>query len=250
MTDVILTGQNGQQFRATAQQAEALENLSEARKGGIATVYGYVPKTGYVKDQYPVVDMQVLTRFSTENLYKRKMTALSEIRFSDVKPHVNSDPVLSKMDETDLLALFNERKSKEVDSMNTTLSGDRSDSHRQGHDRCYAHIADGVKVNFVTEKDKDGLMQPVLTDGLPTVASIMVSYLEINRTTRKEGEYKVVNSGAPVRMSNAIGKVLNSRSVGLKMLSLKEDNFERLIVSRKSYLPEDVANIPDDILNG
>ena len=81
--------------------------------------------------------------------------------------------------------------------MNTTLSGDRSDSHRAGHDRCYAHVADGVKVNFVTEKDKDGLMQPVLTDGLPTAASIMVSYLEINRTTRKEGEYKVVNSGAP-----------------------------------------------------
>lgn len=249
MSHVTLTDLNGQSFRATAAQAEALESLSEARKGGIATVYGYTPTTGYVKDKYPVVDMQVLTRFSTENLYKRKMAALSDIRFSDVKPHIDADPVLAAMNETDLMTIFNDRKAKEVESMNTTLSGDRSDAHRQGHDRCYARVADGVKVNFVTEK-VDGLMQPVLTDGLPTVASIMVSYLEINRTVREAGEYKTVNSGAPVRMSNVIAKVLNSRSVGLKMLSLKEDNFERLIVSRKSYLPEDVATIPDDILNG
>lgn len=249
MTYTILTDLNGQQFRATESQAEALESLSEARKGGIATVYGYTPTTGYVKDKYPVVDMQVLTRFSTENLYKRKMAALSDIRFSDVKPHIDADSVLAAMDEADLMALFNDRKAMEVASMNTTLSGDRSDAHRQGHDRCYARVADGVKVNFVTEK-VDGLMQPVLTDGLPTVASIMVSYLEINRTVREAGEYKTVNSGAPVRMSNIIAKVLNSRSVGLKMLSLKEDNFERLIVARKAYLPEDVATIPDDILNG
>jgi hypothetical protein len=51
-------------------------------------------------------------------------------------------------------------------------------------------------------------------------------------------------------MSNAISKALNKRSVGLKFLSLKEGNFERLIVARKSYLPEDVAGIPADILNG
>ncbi len=250
MTYQTLTDLNGQTFRATAAQVEALENLSEARKGGIATVYGYRPTSGYVKDKYPVQDMQMLTRFSTENLYKRKMAALSDIRFSDVKPHIDADPVLSKMDETALLTLFNDRKAGEVSSMNTTLSGDRSDAHRQGHDRCYARVADGVKVHFVTEKDADGIMQPVLTDGLPTVASIMVSYLEISKTVREAGEYKTVNSGAPVRMSNAIAKVLNSRSVGLKMLSLKEDNFERLIVARKAYLPEDVANIPDDILNG
>jgi hypothetical protein len=250
MSFVILTDLNGQQFRATAAQSEAIDSLSVARKGGIATVYGYMPTTGYVKDKYPVQDMQIITRFSTERLYARKMAALSEIRFSDVRDHIAADPVLSVMNEAELLTLFNTRKADEVASMNTTLSGDRSDAHRQGHDRCYASMAEGIRVHFVTEKDEEGLMQPVLTDGLPTVASIMVTYLELNRNVRVKGEYKVVNSKAPVRMSNAISKVLNAKSVGLKTMSLKEDNFERLIIDRKAYLPEDVGTIPSDILNG
>lgn len=245
MTHTILTDLNGQKFRATAEQAEALESLSVARQGGIATVYGYVATSGRVKPT--VYDAQLITRFSVENLYKRKMAALSDLRFSDVKEFIDADPVLSKLSETELLTIFNTRKAKEVDSMNTTLSGDRSDAHRQGHDRCYARVTDGIKVHFVTEK-VDGIMQPVLTDGLPTVASIMVACLELNRNVREPGEYKVVKSGAPVLMSNAIAKVLNSRSVGLKFLSLKEGNFERLIVARKSYLPEDVQRIPSDIL--
>lgn len=248
MTHLILTDLNGQQFRATAEQAEALESLSVARQGGIATVYGYVATSDRVKPT--VYDAQLITRFSVENLYKRKMAALSEIRFSDVRPFIDADPILSKLSETELLTIFNDRKAKEVDSMNTTLTGDRSDAHRQGHDRCYAHVADGVKVHFVTEKDADGLMQPVLTDGLPTVASIMVACLELNRNVREPGEYKVVKSGAPVLMSNAISKALNKRSVGLKFLTLKESNFERLVVARRSYLPEEVAGIPSDILNG
>lgn len=243
----ILTGLNGQQFHATAAQVEALESLSVARQGGIATVYGYKATSG--RTVPTVYDAQLITRFSTENLYKRKMAALSDIRFSDVKEHIAADPVLSALSETELLTIFNERKAKEVASMNTTLEGDRSDAHRQGHDRCYTHVAEGVKVHFVTEK-VDGLMQPVLTDGLPTVESIMVSVLELNRNVREKGEYKVVKSGAPVLMSKAIEKVLNKRSVGLKFLTLKGDNFERLIVARKAYLPEDVAGIDDDILNG
>ena len=247
MTHTILTDLNGQKFRATAEQAEALESLSVARQGGIATVYGYVATSDRVKPT--VYDAQLITRFSVENLYKRKMAALSDLRFSDVKEYIDADPVLSKLPESELLTIFNTRKAKEVDSMNTTLSGDRSDAHRQGHDRCYARVADGIKVHFVTEK-VEGIMQPVLTDGLPTVASIMVACLELNRNVREPGEYKVVKSGAPVLMSNAISKALNKRSVGLKFLSLKEGNFERLIVARKSYLPEDVASIPADILNG
>lgn len=246
MSLVTLTDLNGNQFRATAEQAEALESLSVARSGGIATVYGYVATSDRTKPT--VYDAQFITRFSTEKLYKRKMAALSEIRFSDIRSFIEADPILSKLPETELLTIFNDRKAKEVDSMNTTLSGDRSDAHRQGHDRCYARLAEGIKVHFVTEKDSEGLMQPVLTDGLPTVSSIMVACLELNRTIREPGEYKVKKSGAPVLMSNAIAKVLNSRSVGLKYLTLKEGNFERLIVARKSYLPEDVSSIPADIL--
>lgn len=250
MSLTILTDLNGQQFRATTEQAEALEALAVARAGGIATVYGYQPTSDYVKDQYPVLNLQILTRFSTTRLYERKMAALSDIRFSDVKPIIEKDAVLSALPEAQLMTIFNERKAKEVASMGQTLAGDRSGAHREAHDRCYARVADGIKVHFITEKDADGLMQPVLTDGLPTVASIMVHYLELNREVRKAGEYKVVKSGAPVLMSNAINKLLNQKSVGLKTLSLKEGNFERLVVARKSYLPEDVAGIPGDILGG
>ncbi len=245
MSHTILTDLNGQKFRATNAQAEAIETLTVARQGGIATVYGYVATSDRVKPT--VYDAQILTRFSTGNLYKRKMTALSDIRFSDVRKHIDADPVLKDLPEAELLTLFNTRNASEVESMNKTLTGDRSDAHRQGHDRCYAGLADGIKVHFVTEK-VDGLMQPVLTDGLPTVASIMISCLELNRNVREPGEYKVVKSGPPVRMSKAIEKELNSKSVGIKFLSLKEDNFERLIVARKSYLPEDISSIPSDIL--
>lgn len=247
MSLIQVTDRNGNKFLATPAQAEVLDNLSVARQGGIATVYGYKATSG--RTVPTVYDAQLITRINTENLYKRKMAALSDIRFSDVKEIIAADPVLSALKETELLTIFNERKAKEVSSMGTTLEGDRSDAHRQGHDRCYTHVADGVKVHFVTEK-VDGLMQPVLTDGLPVLASVMVACLELNRHVREKGEYKVVKSGAPVLMSKAIEKVLNQRSVGLKFLSLKEDNFERLIVARKAYLPEDVAGIPDDILNG
>lgn len=247
MTHTILTDTNGQQFRATPAQKEALESLAKARAGGIATVYGYKPTSGYVAGKEPTQDMQLLTRFSTPRLYQRKAAALSEIRFSDVKADIDANPILSALSEIDQMQLFNERKAMQVDSMAKTLQGDRSDAHRQGHDRCYASIAEGVRVHFVTEK-VDGLKHPVLTDGLPTVDSIMVNYLELNKVVRVPGERKVVKSGAAVLMGNIIDKQLNKRSVGLKALSLKEDNFERLIVARTSYLPEDVAGIHPDIL--
>lgn len=194
----ILTDKNGNQFHATPAQAEAIESLSEARKGGIATVYGYKATSGRLVPT--VYDAQLITRINTGNLYKRRAAALSDIRFSDVKAHIAADPVLSALSEMEQMTLFNERKAKEVESMQKTLSGDRNDSHRQGHDRCYGQLADGVKVHYVTEK-VDGLMQPVLTDGLPTVASIMVSCLELNRSIREPGEYKKVNSGAPAGIS-------------------------------------------------
>lgn len=249
MTHVILTDLYGKQFRATPAQQEALESLSASRAGGIATVYGYKPSSGYVKGKEPVQDLQVLTRFSTERLYERKALALSDVTFSSVKADIAADPVLSALSDIELLQLFNDRKAMEVDSLATSLSGSREGAQREAHDRCYAKVADGIRVHFVTEK-VDGLMQPVLTDGLPTVASIMVNVLELSKVVRVPGEYKVVKSGAPVLMGNIIKKQLNSRSVGFKALSLKEDNFERLVLARKSYLPEDVQGIHPDILNG
>lgn len=246
MTHLILTDLDGKQFRATQQQADALASLSVARAGGLATVYGYVATSGRVKPE--TANLTILTRFSTTRLYERKAVALADITFSAVRDAIAKVPKLAALSEVKAIELFNSCKAKMTESMGKTLDGDRSDAHRQGHDRCYARVADGVKVHYDTVKDSDGLMQPVLTDGLPTVKSIMVHYLQISKEVTEKGEYKVVNSGEKVLMDNIIEAQLNSRSVSLKTLSLKEDNFDRLVVARKTYLPEDVSSIPSDIL--
>ena len=248
ITYLILTDVDGNKYRASVQQSSTITALSASRGGGIATVHGYRPTSGYVVDKCPVIDLQVITRFSTEALYKRRMAALSEIRYTDVEKFIKDDVMLAAMTHENSLTLFNNRKAEEVASMNKTVEGDRGDAHRQGHDRCYARIGRGVKINYVTEK-VEGLMQPVLTDGLPTVASIMLSFLEISRVIKTPGEYKIVNSGAPVRMSNCINKMLNSKSVGIKMMSLKEDNFDRLVIDKQTYTADDVQGIPADVLD-
>ena len=116
--------------------------------------------------------------------------------------------------------------------------------HRQGHDRCYATITNGIKVHFVTEKnDEDGLMHPTTVNGYPVVDSIMINALFLNVTTITEGERKVVNSGAPVLMGNAISKVLNQRCVGIRTLSLKADNFEKVVIDHNAIIPENVKGL-------
>lgn len=226
---------------ASRQQADVLEALTLTRKGGFARVYGYKPSSNY--EVPPVQDIVMVTRFSTEKVYERKRKALESITFDDVKDAIAREPKLKALTVAEQEALFNERLQEMVNSLTKTLNGDRSDAHRQGHDRCYLHIAEGVKVNYVTEKGKDGLMHPVLTDGFPTVASIMLTYLENSKVTRVEGVRKVVNSKPPKLMSNAIESVLNKRSVGIKTLSLKEDNFERLVIDNEVVLREDVAGL-------
>lgn len=244
---IVLTDTNGTKFRATKAQAEAIESLSVARAGGIATIRGYSPSTGW--EVRPKYDAQLLTRFNLSNLYARKMAAISDVRFSDIAEGIAADPVLSTLSDTEAMTLFNTRKAMAVESMQKTIEGsDRSDAHRAGHDRCYARMADGIRVHFVTEKDADGIMQPVLTDGMPTVNSIMLSCLELNRTYVAQGVRKVVNSGAPKRISNLIDKTIKSKSVSFKSLSLKEGNFDSLTISRKKYLAEDVTGIDASIL--
>ena len=226
---------------ASQQQADTIEALSNTQKGGFARIYGYKPSSNY--EVSPVQDIVMVTRFSTEKLYARKRKALNSITFNDVKDAIAREPKLSALSLAEQEALFNERLADMVASLSKTLDGDRSDAHRQGHDRCYLHLAEGVKVNYVTEKGTDGLMHPVLTDGFPTVASIMLTYLENSKVTRVEGVRKVVNSKPPKLMSNAIESLLNKRSVSIKTASLKEDNFERLVIDNEVVLCEDVAGL-------
>jgi len=243
MEFVIHETESGCRFRCTKAQSETIDRLETINKGGIGTVHGYTATSRRVTPE--TSDIQFLTAFSTERLYERKLKALDRITFDDVKDTLPMDnPKLSVLTEAKLRQTFDDRKAKEMESLQKTLDGDRSDAHRQGHDRCYCDVGQGIKVHYRTEKDSDGLSQPVLVNGLPVVNSIMLKVLFIKKTVTVPGEYKTVNSGAPVLVSKAIEKTMNLRSVGIKTLALKEDNFDRLVVDRKEFLAEDVEGIP------
>lgn len=236
---VLVESLDGKEVWVTPAQATALDSLSEMQGGGCAGLHGYKPTTGYVES--PVVDIQMLTRFSYTRLIERKRDVLEGITFADVQPAIAKNDKLSALTVVKANEVFEARKQMELDSIERTLSGDRSDAHRQGHDRCYATFAGGIKGHLVTEK-VDGLMEPVTLNGTPILNNIMINYLELNRKVVKEGVRKPKpNSGAPVLMGNAIKSLLNKRSVGFKSASLKDDNFESLVMSKTEFLPEDVA---------
>jgi hypothetical protein len=229
---------NGTTLRVPARLAANLPILTTAHAGGIATVKGYKPTTGYVVS--PVVDIQFISRFSTERLYERRAAALKALTLADVIPFASKDKVLATLSVADLEAAFNARIGQETASLEKTLDGDRSDASREGHDRCYVGIVPGLKFHLETEK-VDGIMVPVLTDGLPTAKSLMVGMLEIRRTYREEGQRKVVNSGIPVRVGNAIQQAFKKRTVSYRTLSLKPDNFDTLTLDSVAFTPADLA---------
>ena len=242
---VLVESVDGKEVWVTPAQAEAIDSLSEMQGGGCAALHGYIPSTGYVES--PVLDIQMLTRFSYTRLIERKRAALEGITFSDVQDAIAKNEKLSALTVVKANEVFETRKAMQLASIEKTLSGDRSDAHRQGHDRCYATFGTGIKGHLVTEK-VDGIMEPVTLNGIPMLNSIMINYLELNRKVVKEGVYKTVNSGAAVLMGNAISSLLNKRSVGFKSASLKEDNFDSLVMSKTEFLPEDVAPNVLDLL--
>jgi hypothetical protein len=236
---VLVASIDDKEVWVTPAQAEALTQLIDAKAGGCAGIHGYIPSTGYIIN--PVVDLQVLTKFSYKKLLKRKRDALETIIFADVQDAIADEIKLSVLGTSDQNALFETRKQALLKSIDTTLEGVRDDAHRQGHDRCYVGFADGIKAHLVTEKGTDGLKYPVMLNGFPVVDSIVLGCIELNRKVIKEGVYKPVNSGAPVLMGNAIESLLNKRSVSYKAISLKADNFDRVVISKQEFLPENVS---------
>ncbi len=246
MTNLItVTANDGRKVKMTAAQAKAVQTLNASRRGGCAAVKGYVPTSNWKVS--PVQDIQLLTNFSTEKLYKRRLEALKAIQFSDIVDKVSGDEKLKNMTIPALKEIFDARKATLIESLERSLDGDRSDAHREAHDRCYVHIGD-VKLHLDTEK-VDGRMEPVVdADGAVLVKTVMVKYLELNVKTVKEGVRKVVNSGAPVRMEKLIESCLNKRSVGFKTLSLKEDNFEEFKIDNRTIEPGEIEDFRDLLL--
>lgn len=232
---------NGQSVWATREQADTLAMLEQTRKGGFARVYGYKATSGRVKPT--VYDATVTTRFSYAKLLERKRNVLNAMTLDDVRPFVKA-PKLLALDDAKLADTFATRKAKELNSIATTEAGNRTDAHRAAHDRCYLNVDTGIVVHYVTVKGDDGLMHPTMLDGFPIVDSIMLNVLEVSRTVREAGEYKVVNSGVDVLMSKAIEAAMKAKGVrSLSRLSLKEDNFERLAIDNEVVLPEDCVGL-------
>ena len=244
---VTATAADGRKVKMTATQASSIETLNNTRKGGCGSVTGYTPNAqGW--EVVPTLNIQLITHFSTMRLYERRKAALEAVEFGDLK-FLASDDVLGNMTIADLVPLFNERKQKLIDSLQTTLDGVRDDEHRKAHDRCYAYIGD-VKVHLETtdgikDNGKKGKVPVENADGSFNVESIMIPYLELSRTETVKGRRKEKKSGAGVLMENMIKGCLNKRSHQIKTLSLKVDNFETFKVDRQTFLPEDVATFGD-----
>lgn len=232
---------NGSKVWATREQADTLAMLEQTRKGGFARIYGYKATTD--RTVPTVYDATVTTRFSYAALVERKRAALEALTLDDVRPFLRGKALAC--DAATLEAEWTARKATEIASFEATANGDRSDAHRQGHDRCYLNVAAGVVVHYVTEK-VDGLMQPVLLDGFPMANSIMLNCLEVSRNVREAGEYKVVNSGVPVLISKAIKAAMKAKGVrSMNRVTLKEGNFERVAIDSNVVLPEDVVSLAE-----
>lgn len=239
-TDRSIITINGERAWATDAECEALRMLSETRKGGFATVHGYVPKSNWMKEKRPVQDIQFLSRFSVSKLYQRRIDAIMDLQFDDLADAIAKDSKLSEKSDSELREIFVARKMKEVEAMTKTLNGVRDNAHRQAHDRNYIHVSEGVKVNLVSEMNEDGFKIPVLRDGVPTVKSIMILAIFLNVKTLVEGERKYTNSGAPVRMSNAITATLNRPGLDIRTLSLQPGNWQSITIDGEELLTENL----------
>lgn len=226
---------NGVKFLCSPRQAASIEALMETNGGGFAVVHDYVSTSGRVTPE--TADINFISRFDTEKLYKRRIAAIESVKLSDVIDELSSHPKFKAETLDKVTEVFNARKAGLIASCQTTLDGDRSDAYRQGHDACYHTLVKGVKVHFVTEKTTDNLMRPVLTNGLPTVDSLMLNIIQVSKTVKVPGTYKKVNSGLPVLIGNVIeGKL--PKSVKIKALSLKDDKFSSLTIGKVEMLPE------------
>ena len=241
MNNILYRTENNEQFWCSKDQAKVLDVLQQLNKGGIGTVHGYIPESGW--EISPKLDLQVITRISVSALYKRKTAALDDVSFADVKPLLESEPKLSVLSESEQRRIFNERKQKLIDSMSKTLSGDRNDALRQAHDRNYITVCQGVKVNLEGRKVDGGGKIPDLFNGYPIASTIMLLCLEISRKEILPGQpKKAPNSGADVLMGNLIESKLNAKSVNLKTLSLDPAKFDSISVSKQQILKEDLAH--------
>jgi hypothetical protein len=196
---------------------DVVELLSESPRGGFATVHGYV-QDGHTMVQKRVTNKNIITRFSVEKLYMKRLSKLA----------------LLEPTSKDDVELFKKAKGELIASLNKTLSGIRDDAQRKAHDKFYVKFSHGVVGHLATERIGKDTVLLKDTKGLPYVDSIMLNALEISSTIIEEGEYKTVNSRPLTLMKKAIEKRL-PKTMNMKRLSLKEGKFESLKIGGMQF---------------
>lgn len=231
-------------FNCTEKQAIVISRLRLAHKG-FGAVKGYRPTTNW--EVSPVQNIQFIAGFRTSLLYTRRIERLQRMKFGevDVSKWIASKgrDAFNRPDDQ-----FYHCRSSMCIKMHRSLDGNLGNAHTRAHSRNYCGLTNSIKVNFVTEKDANGHEIPVLDEhGIPTVASILIPYLEIKTKTIKEGKRKVKNSGSKVLMDNAIMRAMGKR-FAIKMLSLKDNNFQEVVIGREHISREDLYDA-DNMLN-
>ncbi|TRZ47859.1 MAG: hypothetical protein D4S01_11420 [Dehalococcoidia bacterium] len=224
----MLTTINNRQVNVSNKMLEEINVLSSMPKGGFATLCGYVATSGRVAPE--VADINFTSRFSTENLYKKKLEALKGLTFEEVTIKGDKLKALSVSKQREQ---FKACVDKMMLSLLKTLEGERTDAHRQSHDEFYIQVCEGVKLHLETIKGENGT-ELVLDNDAPIASSIMVSCLDVGKKVIVKGEYKKVNSGTKVLMDNCINNVLKEKGVKtFKTRSLKEGKYDTLKIGGK-----------------
>jgi len=231
---------DGRQVNITPEQKSVLDVLAQVRHGGFASVIEYSPESNYVTR--PVQNIQFVSKFSYLKRNNKLLERAEAITLDNLKL---ADPKLD-LPAGKLQALFDEAKSEVVMSLRKTMDGDRSDSHRQAHDKFYIQASMGVKVHLQTEK-VNGKTRLVTENGVPMAKSIMVSVLEVGKQVLKEGECKKVNSRSKTLMKKAIIQAAEKGMLKFKMISLKSDNFKELRLGGEVVAVEDLEEAKKEI---
>lgn len=240
MSKLVKVTINDESFYATVAQRDALEVLTSTNGGGMAVIHDYISESRRVSPE--TADISFISRFSYTKLLKRKLAHLEATTLDTIREECLKVTKLRDLDEATLSSTFETRKAYLIASINKTLEGDRSDARREAHDRNYTKVAEGLRVHYKTVKDSDNVAQPVTLDGFPIVETIHIAAIQISKRVKVPGEYKVVNSGAPVLIGNIMEKSY-PKSTKYKEFSLAEGKFSSLTIGGETMLDEDFKGI-------
>jgi hypothetical protein len=179
---------------------------------------------GYTSESGKVADYLIRAATATESVYTSTVEELKAVKFEDLDL-TNWVPLKGKNAFNNAKDQFEYCINCKIATLEKTISGDRSGSHREGHDRCSRSPRAGVTVDLVTEKVGDIKVPVQTSEGLFVAAGVRLHGVVMSENVIVEGEKKVVNSGSKVLMDNAIDKVLNRKRTDLRTFSLNEGKF-------------------------